>query len=57
MLITNEKTNSDYSHCYPTIPIMDRVGVEFNSELILNDLKNLNEKTMRALWSPYQRRD
>ena len=33
MLITNEKTNSYYSHCYPTIPIMDRVGVEFNSKL------------------------
>jgi hypothetical protein len=33
MLITNEKTNSDYSHCYPTVPIMDRVGVEFNSKL------------------------
>lgn len=26
-------------------------------EKLLNDLKNLNEKTMRALWSPYQRRN
>ena len=33
MLITNEKTNSDYSHCYPTIPIVDRMAVEFNSKL------------------------
>ena len=24
-------------------------------EKLLNDLKNLNEKTMRSLWSPYQR--
>ena len=43
MLITNEKTNSDYSYCYPTIPIMDTVGVEFNSKLKDEKARNLND--------------